>query len=202
MKLVRQLAVIVTVLSLFSVSAKAQSGFGTRPTVGIFGGLTLPYGDFSDEVGVGGHVGGLVSIRAYKQLDVRLDGAWNKFAQKKIEFSDATLETYAKIIYGSLDGVVNLGADSSAYPGDRSVTPFLSLGGGVYHLDYDEDCTGNCGAQSEANTYFGTNLGVGTNATFGPLHPMAEIRWHRMWRDTDHGGNRSMFTFSVGLRFR
>jgi hypothetical protein len=202
MKLVRFIAVTLVLVSLYSISAQAQSGFGTRPTVGVFAGVTLPYGDFSDQVGIGGHAGGLVSIRAYKQLDVRRDGAWNKFAEKKLEGADFTIDTYAQVIYGSLDGVVNLGADSSAYPGDRSVSPFLSFGGGAYRLDYDEECSGACADQSEPTTYFGTNLGIGSNATFGPLHPMIEGRWHRIWRDTGHGGARSFFTISAGLRFR
>lgn len=202
MKLVRSLAVVLVLLSPCSLSAQGQSGFGTRPTVGIFGGITLPHGDFSDQVGVGAHLGGLVSIRAYKQLDMRLDGAWNKFAEKKIDFGDATVETYAKIIYGSIGGVLNMGPDSSAYPGDRAVTPFISFGGGGYRLDFDEECTGNCGEQSTAKTYFGSNLGIGSYATYGAIHPMIEARWHRIWRDIDHGGGRSFFTISAGLRFR
>jgi hypothetical protein len=204
MKFVRSAATTLVLLSLYSVFAHAQSGFGTRPTLGIFGGVTLPSGDFGDEVGIGAHAGGLVSIRAYKQLDIRVDGAWNKFKSKDIVFSDATLETYATLIYGTLNGVLNLGPDSSSYPGDHSVSPYLLFGGGAYNLDYAEECTGNCGqfVQSEGKTFWGLSLGAGSNATFGPLHPFAEARWHRIQRGDKYGGTRSLFTFSAGLRFR
>lgn len=204
MKLVRSIRVIFALLSICSVSAQAQSGFGTRPTLGIFGGLTLPSGDLGDELGIGAHAGALVSIRAYKQLDIRVDGAWNKFKSKDIEFSDATLETYGKLIYGTVNGVLNLGPDSSSYPGDNSVSPYLLFGSGAYNLDYDEECSGNCGqfVQSEGKTFWGFSLGAGSNATFGPLHPFAEARWHRIQRGDSYGGARSLFTFSAGLRFR
>jgi hypothetical protein len=204
MNLARSIALTVTVLSLFSVSTSAQSGFGGRPTVGIFGGASLPSGDLGDEAGIGGHAGALASIRLYRMLDLRVDGAWMKFAEKEVDRSPTFYHTYASVVFGTVDAVLNLGPDSSAYPGDRSVSPYLLAGGGAYKLDYDEECSGNCTGfvQLEPRTKFGLNVGIGSNATFGWLHPFVEGRYHRMSSMTDTGDSRSMFTVSAGLRFR
>jgi hypothetical protein len=191
-------------LALLPIAAKAQSGFGTRPTVGIFGGVTIPSGPFSNQVKFGAHAGGLASLRLYQQLDARIDGAWNKFGEKKIDATTFQLETYATVIYGTLNAVLNVGPDSAAYPGDNSVSPYILAGAGAYRLDYDEECSGACGdfVQSGPKTYFGMNLGVGTNATFGPLKPFIEGRYHRISRSAANGGTRSMYTISVGLKLR
>jgi hypothetical protein len=204
MKLVRTPLVILAGLSLYSISAQAQSGFLTRPAIGIFGGLTIPRGDFKLETDVGGHAGALASIRLYQQFDARIDGAWNKFPGKTIESQNATVKTDVTLIDVTLNGVLNLGPDSSSYPGDNSVSPYLMVGGGAYNLEYDATCTGQCElfTPPEKKTNAGFTIGFGTNATFGVFHPMIEGRYHRIFRSDDVGGSRTMFTFSAGIRFR
>ena len=35
------------------------------------------------------------------------------------------LRTDGKVTFGTLDAVINMGADSAMYPGDNSVSPYL-----------------------------------------------------------------------------
>lgn len=194
--------------ALLPLTAKAQSGFGQRATVGIFGGLTIPKGDFSTETKTGAHAGALAKMRLYQMLDLRVDGAWNKFGEKKIpqaEGVNATVESYAKVIFGTANLVLNMGPDSSSYPGDNSVSPYLLAGAGGYNLDYGAECSGQCTgfAPPETKTHFGLNAGFGANATFGILKPFIEARYHRISNvDTNNGGSRSMYTVSLGLKLR
>jgi hypothetical protein len=204
MKVVRTLMLTSLVLSLYSTSAQAQSGFLTRPAIGVFGGVSIPRGDFNFESDLGGHVGALASIRVYKQLDARVDGAWHKFPKTKLEGQLATIETDVSLIDATFTGVLNLGPDSSSYPGDRSVSPYVFAGGGAYNLEYDATCSGSCQAfiPPEKKTHAGFNIGFGTNATFGGFHPMVEGRYHRIFRSEDVGGARTFWTVSAGIRFR
>ena len=199
-------------LSLFAIAlvsmtgtARAQdpTGFG-RPTAGIFGGVSLPNGDFGDEVGTGWHAGGLFKMRAYKALDVRVDGTYMKFAEKKIVGTIASVETYGSIIQGTLNALVNLGPDSALYPGDNSVSPYILGGLGEYRLDYDAECTGQCTGFIEPgkHTHFGMNVGAGASIPFVGLRTFIEARYHRISRSSSDGGSRKMVLISVGVKFR
>ncbi len=183
-------------------TAKAQNGFG-RPTVGIFGGVSLPSSDFNDEVGTGWHAGGLVKMRAYKALDVRADGTFNKFASKDIVGTVATVETYATVIHGNLDLLLNLGTDSAAYPGDNSVSPYILGGIGTYHLDYKAECTGTCeNFEAPSRNHFGLNIGGGATFPLMGLRTFVEGRYHRISRSVSQGSSRKMILISAGIKFR
>jgi opacity protein-like surface antigen len=194
-------------LALLPIAAKAQSGFGQRATVGIFGGVTIPRSDFSIETKLGAHAGALAKMRLYRLFDLRVDGAWNKFGEKNIpqaEGVNATVESYAKVIFGTANVVLNLGPDSSSYPGDNSVSPYIMAGAGGYNVDYGAECSGQCTGFSppETKTHLGLNAGFGANATFGILKPFIEARYHRISKVADDGTSRSMYTISVGLKLR
>lgn len=191
--------------SAFATNAVAQdpTGFG-RPTAGIFGGVSLPNGDFSDEVGTGWHAGALFKMRAYKALDVRVDGTFTKFAEKKIVGTIASVETYASVIQGTLNALLNLGPDSAAYPGDNSVSPYILGGIGEYRLDYDAECSGQCATFEEPgkHTHFGLNVGGGASVPVAGLRTFIEARYHRISRQVSEGDTRAMVLISAGLKFR
>lgn len=192
----------ITLIAAFAETAEAQGGFG-RPTAGIFGGVTLPSGDFNDEVGTGWHAGGLVKMRAFKALDIRLDGTFNKFAEKEIVASIATVETYASLVHVNLDALVNLGPDSAAYPGDNTIAPYILAGVGGYRLDYDAKCTGSCEEfDAPTRNHFGLNIGGGATVPLAGIRTFVEARYHRMMRDVAEGNSRSFIVISAGVKFR
>jgi hypothetical protein len=185
-------------------TAGAQEGFG-RPTVGVFGGVSLPSGDFNDEVGTGWHAGALLKARAYGVLDVRLDGTYSKFAKKDIVGTIATVTTDGRVFYGTLNALVNLGPDSAAYPGDNSAAPYILAGIGRYQLDYKASCVGEgCTTFEEPGkkSHNGINIGGGSTFPFAGLRTFIEARYHRIMRDTTDGSSRSMVTISAGVKIR
>jgi hypothetical protein len=204
------------VVSLFSfacvasvvVASRADAqggGFGTRPTAGIFGGVTLPRGAFSEESDLGWHAGALAKIRVYNFLDVRLDGTYTKLGKKTLKNEDATVEvvTDPSVTFGTLSAVLNLGPDSAAYPGDNTVSPYLVGGLGKYRLDYAATCTGDCGDFADkVETHWGMNVGFGTNVPVAGIRTFFEGRYHRISRSLEGGGTRNMFLVSFGVKFR
>jgi hypothetical protein len=209
MRRTSRLLVSVTAVALVaSVAAaarcEAQGGFGTRPTAGIFGGVTFPRGDFSDEVGTGWHAGALAKIRLYGPLDLRLDGTYSRFGEKKFDVVDISIETYGTIAFGTLNALLNLGPDSAAYPGDNSLSPYLLGGAGRYRLDFDAECTGACETFVDPGikTYWGWNVGAGATVPLMRIRTFVEARYHRISRSDEEGGARSMFLVSAGVKLR
>ena len=142
-------------------------------------------------------------MRAYKALDVRVDGTFTKFAEKEIVFTNASVETYASVIQGTLNALLNLGADSAAYPGDNSVSPYILGGIGEYRLDYDAECSGQCETfEAETQTHFGFNIGGGASVPIAGIRTFIEARYHRISRSVSDGSSRAMVLVSVGVKFR
>lgn len=184
---------------------EAQGGFGGRPTAGIFGGVSFPRGAFDDEVGLGWHAGALAKIRVYGPLDARIDGTYSKFAKKDLTAEDATVSTNATVGFGTLSALLNLGTDSSAYPGDNTVSPYLIAGLGKYRLDFDAVCTGAaCDdfIDPGIHTFWGLNVGGGATVPLAGLRTFLEARYHRIARDELDGGSRVMVLVSAGIKFR
>ena len=175
-----------------------------RPTAGIFGGVTTPNGDFKDEVGTGWHAGGFVKMRAYGALDVRLDGAYTKFGKKNIEGTGVTLSTDANVTFGALNALVNLGPDSAGYPGDNTISPYITGGPSIYSLEYKATCAGACTdfEAPEKKTNMGLNVGGGATIPLMGIRTFVEARYHRIMQDELDGGTRSMMTLSAGVKFR
>jgi len=191
-------------LSIAIVSqASAQGGFGERPTIGVFGGLTAPTGDFGDEVSKGWHAGGLLKVRAYRALDVRVDGTYSKLGKKDIVLTDNTFHTDGSVSFATLSAVANMGPDSAMYPGDNSVSPYLVAGAGAYRIDFAATCS-TCAsyAGEETQTNLGFNIGLGASLPLAAIRGFVEGRYHRISRSADVGGSRSMLLLSAGLRFR
>jgi hypothetical protein len=186
----------------------AQSGLGTRPSAGIFGGVTIPRGDLSDEVDMGWHAGALAKIRAYRAIDARIDGTYAKFGKKSVESTSATVSTDGNVAFGTLGAVLNMGPDSAAYPGDNSVSPYLLVGIGMYRLDFKAVCSGICTtddfefASPKVENKLGVNIGFGATVPVAGIRTFAEGRYHRISTSDEIGGSRSMFLLSIGVKFR
>jgi opacity protein-like surface antigen len=212
MRLVTRLSASLIVVASFAVLAApaesgAQSGFGTRPTAGIFGGVTFPRGDFNSESGIGWHAGALAKMRAYKSVDVRVDGTYSKLAKKSFDLNNVTFSTDAAVTFGTLNALINLGTDSAAYPGDNSASPYLVAGLGLYALDAKFQCAGTASACAAyinpgAENDLGFNVGFGTTVPLAGIRTFIEGRYHRISTSDDYSGARTMILVSAGVKFR
>lgn len=182
----------------------AQGGFGSRATAGVFGGLSLGSGEFRDEVGRGWHAGALAKARAFGALDLRIDGTYAKLGKKNLVGTTRTVSTNALITFGTVNALINLGADSAEYPGDNAVSPYIMAGGGAYRLDFDATCLGDCATfnSPSVNIYRGLNFGGGATVPVAGLRTFVEARYHRISRSLAEGGARTMVLLSAGIKFR
>jgi opacity protein-like surface antigen len=209
MNRVIRLTLPVALVALLSLPATAQRPGPGRLTAGILGGVTFPTGDFKDEVSTGWHAGGLIKMRAYGALDIRLDGAYAKFGRKEFPDSVRTYSTDAKVTFGTLNALINLGPDSAAYPEDKTNSPYLLAGLGRYRLDYQVGCVeaveggSACRSGLQAKTYTGVNIGAGVTVPFfAGIRTFVETRYHRISRPLEEGGARGMFLLSAGVKIR
>lgn len=140
------LLMIIPAMVAVTSPVQAQRVIPGRFSAGVFGGFSKPTGDFKVLAGSGWHGGGLLKADIIGSFDVRLDGTISRFGKKEIELTDpaATITTNTRVTFGTLSGVLNLGADSAAYPGDNSVSPYLLLGAGYYRYSYDDTCVRDC----------------------------------------------------------
>lgn len=211
MNLARRLSIAIALVAAIGrdMQAQGQPGPG-RPTVGIFAGPTFPLGALKNDVAAGWNAGVLAKMRVYGPLDIRGDGTYSKFGRKKDIPGDIahTFATDANARFGTLTALLNLGADSAAYSGDRTNSPYLFGGFGRYRLDLSPACvevaTGGCtGIQfARPKTHNGVNLGFGVSIPFIRLRTMVEIRYHRISLPLEEGGTRSMLTAAAGLKIR
>ena len=212
MKRASLLLTVVTACLAISDSAGAQ--FQVRkPQLGVFGGATLPRGDFGEDVEIGWHAGALFKVRVTHSLDARIDGTYSRFGTAEIEFDNATVESKSDVAYGTLVGELNLGADSAAYPGDNSVSPYINGGIGMYRFKFEGTCTdapgspGACDdfARTNEDTNIGFTIGAGANVPLSGLPAFAEFRYHRfgtVFPIRQANQTATFFTVSVGIKIR
>jgi hypothetical protein len=200
---------LLAIALLAAISTNVQAQFLARPTAAVFGGLTTPRGDFGDEVDNGWHAGILLKARAYRALDIRVDGVYSKFGKKHVIIPLNTVDTVvfdtdASIPFGTLDAHLNLGPDSAEYPGDNTVTPHIVGGLGIYQLDYKLTCSGPCEGFETVpkQKHMGFNVGGGATIPIGPLRTFVEARYHRVSRDPEDGDAFTLITLSGGIRIR
>lgn len=197
-------SLVLTAGAFASLPAHAQGGFGSRATAGVFGGLTLGSGEFTDEVGRGWHAGALAKAKAFGVLDLRIDGTYAKLGKKDLVGTTRTVSTNALITFGTVNALINLGADSAQYPGDNSVSPYVMAGAGAYRLDFDANCLRDCATfnNPSVDTYLGLNFGGGATVPVAGLRTFVEARYHRISRSLVEGGARTIVLLSAGIKFR
>ncbi len=204
MRKAQLLLVAITALLAAGDEAGAQI---RQPQLGIYGGLTLPRGDWKLETDLGWHAGALGKVRVTRTFDARIDGAYSRLGSKSTEYTDAAVESESELLFGTLVAELNLGPDSAQYPGDNSVSPYIHIGPGIYRYKFDGVCTGNCGrfTTSHEETKVGLTIGAGANVPFGRIPLFAEFRWHRFGTVlpiSQFESTVTMFTFSAGFKIR
>ena len=193
--------------ALLITGEQAQAQF-RKPQLGIYGGGTLPLGDLKDDTNTGWHAGGLLKARVTGSIDARLDVAYAKFGSKEFNLGTATVNSESNLLFGTLNAELNLGPDSAAYPGDNSISPYITAGPGVYRLDFEATCSGVCtgfNGDAESTMKVGVNIGAGANIPLRGFHTFAEVRYHRFsaeFPSTGEDGSASMLTASAGVKFR
>jgi len=136
--------------------------------------------------------GGFGKIRVYGPLDLRIDGTYSKFGNKDIVDIGGTVTTRSSVQFGTIGGVLNLGTDSAAYPGDNSVSPYLIAGVGFSRIG----CVGrsDCGVY----TQMGWNAGLGMRLGLFALRGFTEARLHCVPKSEAED---CYIPVTVGLRF-
>ena len=178
-----------------------------KPQLGIYGGGTIPVQDFKEETDIGWHVGGLIKVRVTGALDVRLDGAFNKLGSKAVDFLAASVESKSDVLFGALNAELNLGPDSAAYPGDNSISPYITAGPALYRHKFEGTCTGTCAGfvDNGEETSLGFNIGAGANIPLRGFPAFAEVRYHRfgtMFPISQEDASAAILTASFGIKIR
>lgn len=204
------LSMVIPCLVLSSDTAGAQFQI-RKPQLGLFGGATLPRGDISEETDPGWNAGALFKVRLTRSIDARIDGTYSKLGSQFVEFSNAEVESESELAFGTLLVELNLGADSAAYPGDNSVSPYINAGPGIYQLRFEGACQdlspGACDGFGESGdeTGLGLTIGFGANVPFHGIPLFAEVRYHRfgtVFPITQVEQTAAFFTISAGFKIR
>jgi opacity protein-like surface antigen len=168
-------AVAAAALAFSATATQAQVGFS------IAGGPSFATGDFGEGLDMGYHA----KVAAGFSLPVlpigfEADGMWTRF-----DFSDA--DANARILSGTLNAVLNLPT-----PG---ITPYLVGGVGLYNGKVG----GDDAPDSESETDFGANIGVGVRMGLVGLGGVfAEARLHNIFSE---GESSRFIPISLGIRF-
>lgn len=197
---------------MLASSGIAEAQFRVRkPQLGLFGGATLPRGDFSEETDPGWNAGALFKVRLTRVIDARIDGTYSKLGTQVIDFANAEVESQSELTFGTLLVELNLGADSAAYPGDNSVSPYINAGPGFYQFKFEGTCDELTPAacdgflESGDETNLGLTIGFGANVPFRGIPLFAEARYHRFGTVFPIGQverTATFFTVSAGFKIR
>ncbi len=190
---------------MLASSAEAQRLLPGRFGAAVYGGISYPTGTFGDEAKLGWHGGAYLEADLYAAIDLRLDGIFTKFGTKEISDEDNTAELSSEAFIYTLAAELNMGADSAAYPGDNTISPWIIAGPGIYRFDFEGECTrGTCGGvdvSSVAETHWGINFGGGATVPLGGLRFLVEGRYHIVFPKRDQTGNLTMLLLSAGIKF-
>jgi len=186
--------------------ADAQGLGGRRLGIAAYGGVSLPIGSFKTSAGTGWHAGAYLETALMSAIDIRLDGAFSRFAIKDLTTGTGTADFSSEVFLSTLDLELNMGPDSAAYPGDNSVSPWIIGGGGIYRFDFEGECVvGSCSDidfASSAETHWGVNVGAGATVPLSGIRVFVEGQYHIVFPKSDQSGNLRMLLVSAGVKFR
>jgi opacity protein-like surface antigen len=179
----RLTASAAALLTVSAATAHAQVAASTRPvSVGVFGGLTLPSGDFGDAYDSGYNVGGLLEFTpAVSPLAFRLEGTYQRFSLKE------------DVRIGAADDLrVISGVANALYKfGGAVARPYVIGGLGAYNLDLAGDDT-------DSETKLGFNVGAGLEIPLSGITVFGDVRYESIRTEVDPT---NLFPIRVGLRF-
>jgi opacity protein-like surface antigen len=170
----------------------------------VYGGASMPIGDFKDQADIGFHVGAFGSTTLTGNLSVRLDAAYNNFGTKDFAATNATVSEKSNIIHTTLDAEYSLGAQTEMASGGGAL-PYISGGAGFYRFSFDDSCTGTgCTAfdlGSSSETHWGLNAGAGAVFFLSGFTPFVDVHFHTIFPKSGQTGRANMILASFGLKF-
>jgi hypothetical protein len=156
-------------------------------SLGVGGGLAMPFGALGDVANPGWRALGTMAIGVpLVPVGLRLDASYDRFGLQRTPLGAAGSETGSQSVFaGTVNGTLRL----SPLP---LITPYAIAGLGPYHVS----CSGP--ATCESATRVGYNAGLGLR--FGALliHGFAEVRYHYV---PTPGKSMQFVPVTVGLLF-
>jgi opacity protein-like surface antigen len=185
------LGVVVAVLAL---TGSATVVHGQNPmTFGIAAGATFPTGDIGDGASTGFH--GLVTLGAMPALvpfGVRIDGMYHSLDVEDFDDGVLTFTGNSLQILGlTANGVFSM-------PGMMVTSPYLIGGIGYYNTKLKSD-----DFDSDGESNFGLNIGIGAKFNLGGFGTFAEVRYHNIFDGDDDLdiGNTAFIPLTFGIMF-
>jgi len=174
------IAVCVPTLSLHAQRKPVELGFG--------GGASMPLGSSGDQLVLGWHALGTLSLRAPAiPIGLRLDAAYDQFEFERALIGSNGPPGAERVISFSVNPVIRL-------PGSgEQATPYFIGGVGSYAVG----CTERSGA-CNSSTNIGWNLGGGASFQIFGLKAFAEARYHHT---TEAGLSTQYLPITFGLLF-
>lgn len=170
-------------LGLLTVAPHAQAQGG----LGIFGGLTVPFGDYKDLTSQGWNGGAFLDFAGRGPLSLRFEGAYHGFGDKDVVTTgggSSTVEFSNKYSLVSATANLRLGIPVEAAP----IQPYVIGGIGGYHVKNSPSCisapttcSGAVGSSLESSDWnFGVNGGAGLAFGRG-FSFFVEARYHMIF---------------------
>ena len=159
----------------FLAAASATSAQAQRMySVGVSAGAAMPTGDFGEVSSVGYNVTGSVGLSMPAlPVSFRVDAMLNQFSFKEIDdLGTRVLGANANLVY--------------AFPG-VAIRPYVIGGAGMYNLKATGD-----NIESESQTNFGLNGGLGAQFALAGFKTFAEARYHHVMSKDDETGAPNM----------
>ncbi len=174
--------------AVLALSGSAAVVHAQNPmSFGIAAGATFPTGDALEGANTGFH--GMVTLGAMPAMvpfGVRIDGMYNSIGAD--DFEDATGQSF-QILAATANAVFSM-------PGMMVTSPYLIGGIGFYNQKYKSD-QGDSDGQSD----FGINIGIGTKFNLSGFGTFAEVRYHSIFNGDDEVGNMTFIPLTFGIMF-
>jgi hypothetical protein len=178
------LGIMTAVIALGASSTVAQAQ--SPMTFGIAAGASIPTGDAADFVETGFHGILTLGVRpAMMPFGMRIDGMFNSLAADDA-FGDGDLR------------ILGLSANAVLAMPATVTSPYLIGGLGFYNTKFNSD---DPLLDSDSESNFGLNIGVGAQFNLSGFGTFAEIRYHNIFDGEDDFGNTAFIPITFGIMF-
>lgn len=152
---IKAIILAALVAAMFATSAQAAGG-----QVGVTGGVSFPFGDFSDVASTGFNVGLTGDWNLTEQFAVGGEVGWHGFGGND-DFEKSLSADAGSSVDATISLIPVLVHAKWLIPGSASMMPYLKGGLGFYNSKFKAEWSG--GSDEETNTDFGFELGGGVN---------------------------------------
>jgi len=188
-RLMRVFAAVGVVAVLGTGSAVAQGdNSGSATSLGGFGGVSIPLGDYSDVTNTGWDAGLVFQYKPMSSaIGFQIDG---NYMENKFNASGGLPAGKDRWFFGTGNLVFHFPVSSTT-----TLRPYLIGGGGIYTVKAKFDD----GTSGESTTKFGLNLGAGFDLHFqSNVGVFVDARFHDVFVE---GSNPKFIPINAGIRF-